>query len=79
MIQSDTVSSVLSIFSLSSIVVLISGGIAWGKLNARVNSLEKWVKTIADADFITRPEFMLMTKSLDNIQEDVREIRKRMP
>lgn len=61
---------VLSAVSLSSIVGLIAGGIAWGKMDNRVKALE-------DSDFICREEFNLIRESIEAIREDVRELRRR--
>jgi hypothetical protein len=64
--------ALLSVVSLSSIVVLITGGIAWGKMDNRVKALE-------DSDFICREEFNLLRDAINSIRDDVREIRRRLP
>jgi hypothetical protein len=77
MILFDSVPVFSSVLSLSSVAVLLGGGVAWGKLNARVTELNARVGEI-ERDYVQRSEFQMLQRSLDSIQLDVREIRKRV-
>lgn len=73
MIDADPTVTV-SIISMSSILVILAGGIAWGRMDNRVKSLEARVGNVVDRD-----EFNLLKGRIDEIHEDVREIRRKLP
>lgn len=64
----------ISVFSVSSVLVVLAGGVTWGRMDNRVKALEN-----QSINSIDREEFNLLKSRLDEIHEDVREIRRKLP
>lgn len=67
----------LSWFSISSLMVLFTIGVAWGSLQVRIREIEKKQKQL-DETKASKEEFISFRNTLDDIHEDVRELRRTM-